>query len=133
MKYSEIKLPSNIKFGFFFCLIFLLLGIFFLFSGSSGYSLTFFGLAIIFLVLTLIRPDFLLPLNKMWMAFGFILGTIVSPIILGLIFYGLFTPIALFMRLIGRDELNLDLKTSESYWKTKIKNPTIENSFKNQF
>ena len=133
MKYSEIKLPSNKKFGFFFCLIFLLSGIFFFFSASSSYSITFFGLATIFLVFTLIRPDFLLPLNKMWMAFGFILGTIVSPIILGLIFYGLFTPIALFMRLIGRDELNLGLKTCESYWKNKTKNPTLENSFKNQF
>ena len=133
MKFSEIKLPSNRKFGTFFCLIFLLTGTIFFFSGSLGYSLTSFGVASIFLALTLIKPNFLLPLNRLWMGLGLILGTVIGPIVLGFIFYGLFTPIAIFMRLIGRDELNLRNKSLRSYWKAKYSGQISDNSFKNQF
>jgi cytochrome b subunit of formate dehydrogenase len=111
----------------------LLAGTFFFLNASLGYSITSFGVAGIFLAITLIRPDFLLPLNRLWMIFGLMLGTVISPMVLGFIFYGLFTPIALFMRLIGRDELNLRYKNHRTYWKTKIPGQISDNSFKNQF
>ena len=63
-----------------------------------------------------INPKILLPLNKLWMKIGILLGMIVSPIIMGLIFFGIFTPIAFFMRLFGRDELRLRFKKKETHW-----------------
>jgi hypothetical protein len=74
------------------------------------------SLGIIFLIITLIKPDTLLPLNNLWMKFGLLLSIIISPIVLGLIFFGLITPISLITRLFGRDELNLKLKKKNTYW-----------------
>jgi hypothetical protein len=89
-------------------------------------------LAIFFFTATLFKADVLLPFNKLWMCFGLLLGTIVSPIILGLIFFILFTPIAFIMRLYGRDELRLKLKKKSSHWIKRDVSVQTE-SFKNQF
>ena len=107
MKFSEIELPSNKKFGFFFTFIFAAAAAYFYNSENMTWSFVFVAVSFIFLVITMIRDAFLLPLNKLWMRFGLLLGTIVSPIVLGIIFFGLFTPIAIMMRLSGRDELRL--------------------------
>ena len=64
----------------------------------------------IFLIITITNADALLPLNKLWMKFGILLGMIISPIIMGIIFFVIFTPIAILMRLSGRDELRLRFK-----------------------
>ena len=88
--------------------------------------------AVIFLVVTIAKADILLPLNKLWMKFGLLLGMIISPIILGVIFFGLFTPIALLMRLSGRDELRLKFSSKASHWI--LRSESIQSkSFKNQF
>jgi len=85
-----------------------------------------------FLVITIINAKILLPLNKLWMKFGILLGMIVSPIIMGIIYFGIFTPIAIIMRLAGRDELRLRLKKQKTHWiNRKILNKV--DSFKNQF
>ena len=70
----------------------------------------------IFLIITIINADALLPLNKLWMKFGILLGMIVNPIIMGIIFFGIFTPIAIIMRLSGRDELRLQFKIKQTHW-----------------
>ena len=90
-------------------------------------------LATIFFILTIIKPGLLLPLNKLWMRLGLILGSIISPIILGIIFFGLFTPIAFVMRLFSRDELRLKLEPRSSYWRIRNTSKQIVESFKNQF
>ena len=68
----------------------------------------------IFLIITITNADALLPLNKLWMKFGILLGMIISPIIMGIIFFVIFTPIAILMRLSGRDELRLRLKKKKN-------------------
>ena len=70
----------------------------------------------VFLIITIINADTLLPLNKVWMKFGILLGKIVSPVIMGIIFFGIFTPVAILMRFSGRDELRLRLKKKKTHW-----------------
>ena len=90
-------------------------------------------MATIFFLVTLVNAKLLLPLNKLWMRFGLLLGMIVSPIVFGVIFFGLFTPISLLMTLFGRDELRLKLKSRDSHWKSKEMTASQSDSFKRQF
>ena len=132
MKFSEIELPSNRKFGFFFTFIFVVTSAYFYYSANEIWAYLFMAKALIFLLITLIKSDALIPLNKLWMRFGLLLGMIVSPIVLGIIFFGLFTPIAMLMRLSGRDELRLKFSPEVSHWITRSE-PIKSESFKHQF
>ena len=132
MKFSEIELPSNKKFGFFFTLIFAAVSAYFYNSENMILSFVFVVVSFIFLVITVMRAALLLPLNKLWMQFGFWLGRIISPLVLGIMFFGLFTPIATLMRLIGRDELRLKLSNKSSHWILRNE-PIKSESFKKQF
>ena len=132
MKFSEIKLPSNRNFGFFFTLLFLVAASYFYFAENINWTYAFLVAAMTFLLITLIKSDVLLPLNKLWMRLGFLLGMIISPIVLGVIFFGLFMPIATLMRLRGRDELMLKFSQKVSHWVTR-REPIKSESFKNQF
>jgi len=132
MKFSEVELPSNRKFGFFFAAIFVITSAYFWLNESATIAYTFAALATTFLIVTLVKADVLFPLNQLWMRFGLLLGVIVSPIVLGLIFFLLFTPIAFLMRLRGRDELRLKIKERSSHW-IKRETPLQTDSFKQQF
>jgi hypothetical protein len=88
---------------------------------------------LIFLTLSYLKPDLLLPVNKAWMTLGYLLGYIVSPIVIGSIFFVIFTPISIFLKIIGRDELKLLNKNSDSYWRKRQLNKGSQTSFKNQF
>ena len=132
MKFSEIELPSNRKFGFFFTFVFAVAAAYFYYSANVGLAYVFVATALTFLLITLIKSDVLLPLNKLWMRFGLLLGMIVSPIVLGIIFFGLFTPIAVVMRLSGRDELRLKFTQKASHWISRSE-PIKSESFKHQF
>ena len=92
----------------------------------------FISASFIFLVITLVKSDALLPLNHLWMRFGLLLSIIVSPVVLGAIFFGLFTPLATIMRLRGRDELKLKFSDKASHWIFRNE-PNKSGSFKNQF
>ena len=131
MKFSEIELPSNRKFGFFFTFIFAVAAVYFYYSANVSWAYVFIAAASIFLLVTLIKSDALLPLNKLWMRFGLLIGMIVSPIVLWIIFFGLFTPIAMLMRLIRRDELRLKFSQKVSHLITRSE-PINSESFKNQ-
>ena len=132
MNFSEVKLPSNRKFGFFFTAIFLLAS-FYLYYVDNKVMVYILGVICgIFLIVTIINADALLPLNKLWMKFGILLGKIVSPIIMGIIFFGIFTPIAILMRLSGRDELRLRFKKKKTHWINR-KNIKEFDTFKKQF
>ena len=132
MKFVKAKLPSNRKFGFFFTFLFALAAAYFYNIENITWAYTFTIVTLMFLLITLIKSNVLLPLNKLWMRFGLLLGMIVSPIVLGLIFFGLFTPIAILMRVSGRDELRLKLTQKASYWITRSE-PIKSGSFKQQF
>ena len=128
----QTELPSNHKFGLFFTFIFLVAAGYFFYSSNMTWAYGLLVAAFIFLIITLVKRDALLPLNKLWMWLGLLLGIIINPIILGIIFFGLFTPIATLMRLIGRDELRLKITPKGSYWITRSDRVKSE-SFKHQF
>ena len=88
-----------------------------------------------FLVATLVNPDVLLPLNRLWMRFGLLLGMIISPIVMGIIFFGLFTPMSLTMRLFRRDELRLRFKNKKTHWILRDfpDGDELSDSFKHQY
>ena len=126
---DDIKLGSNRSFGIVFSIVFLLIAIYPLIN-SDGLRVWSLIIAIIFLVLGLINSKILTPLNKLWFKFGILLGRIVSPVIMGLIFFLVVTPIALIMRIIGKDLLNLKFNKEKSYW---IEKNGPKSKMKNQF
>ena len=132
MKFSDIELPSNKKFGFFFTFVFAILAFYFLFIDSILWAQALAILAVLFLLITVIIPQVLLPLNKLWMRLGLLLGMIVSPIVLGIIFFGLVTPYGVIMGMFGRDELRLKFTKKSSHWISRSESIKSD-SFKNQF
>ena len=132
-KFRDIKLPSNRKFGFFFTLVFFSIFIYFFVNNNPFYSASSLFISVTFLLVTLIKPDFLKTLNRLWMFLGFIIGSVVSPLVLGVLFFGIFTPIAIAMRLFGRDELRLKKKYNSSHWIYRENSSSPTHSFRNQF
>ena len=129
---NNIELPSNKKFGYFFTFIFLCSSTYFYFEKISFVFYALGLISIIFFFITTFKADILRPLNKLWMSFGLILGLIVSPIVMGVIFFLIFTPIGILMRLFGRDELLLRFINKPSYWIKRDEN-IQSNSLRNQF
>jgi len=132
MKFPEAELPTNKKFGNFFTIVFIIVASYFYFNKSLNLSYIFGVVAAVFILVTILKDDLLLPLNRLWMRFGLLIGMIIGPVVLGLIFFTLFTPVAIFMRLFGRDELHLKYKKKTSYWI--LRDDSIRaDSFKRQF
>ena len=129
MKNSEIKIGSNKSFGIVFFIVFLLIAIYPLINNGELriWSLV---VAIIFFILGLINSKVLTPLNKLWFKFGLLLGKIVSPLIMGIIFFFVVTPTAFIMRIIGKDLLNLKFNNKKTYW---IEKTGPKSKMKNQF
>tara|TARA_B110000971_G_C19563931_1_gene299976 strand:- start:58 stop:447 length:390 start_codon:yes stop_codon:yes gene_type:complete len=126
---NNIKISSNRSFGIVFFIFFLIISIFPLFN-DGNLRVWSIILSIIFLILGLLNSSVLSPLNKMWFKFGILLGNFMSPIILGIIFFVVVTPIAFIMRLFGKDVLNLKKNNKKSYW---IERSPIKSKMKNQF
>ena len=116
MKKKEIKISSNKSFGIVFFVIFLVVALWPLIN-EGEIRIWSIVISIIFLFLGLINSKILTPLNKLWFRFGILLGNIFSPIVMGIIYFGVITPIGILMKLIGKDILNL----KNSYKKFKIK------------
>lgn len=132
MNVSEVELPPNRSFGVFFAVIFFIVATYFYYSNNNSLFYLFIVLGVFILLIALTHAEHLLIFNKLWMRLGLILGLIISPIVLGIIYFGIFTPIAIVMRLIGRDELRLKLRKMNSHWIRR--EPDRSNtSFKNQF
>jgi len=89
-------------------------------------------LSLIFFTVSLIASKYLLYLNKIWMSFGQFLGLVISPIVMGSIFFGLITPTSIVTRIFGRDELKLDKSGQSSYWIMRESKSNLS-SFKKQF
>jgi len=126
---EEIKLGSNRSFGIVFFVVFLLISLYPLLNDEyiKIWSLV---ISLIFLILGLLNSKFLTPLNKIWFKFGLFLGKLISPLIMGIIFFLVVTPIGLLMRMLGKDLLNLRFNTKKTYW---IKKDNIKSKMKNQF
>ena len=133
MNIHNIKLPSNKKFGFLFTIIFFLIGSYFYFKESNEIFFLSFTISLIFGIITILNSNILLPLNKLWMRFGLLIGSIVSPIVLGMIFFIIFTPVSIIMKIIGRDELLIKLKKKDSYWKNNNLKKNYQKTLKQQF
>ena len=129
MKKNNIKIGTNKSFGIVFFLFFLIVSLFPLFKNENirVWSLI---IAIIFLILGLLNSTILSPLNKVWFKFGIALGNFVSPIVMGLVFFIVVTPISIIMRVLKKDLLNLEKGNQKTYW---IERSKIESKMKNQF
>ena len=133
MKFKDIKLPANKNFGLFFGFVFFLVFLYFYNGKIEIIDIFNLLLSLMFVIISLTKAEILLPLNKSWMFLGFLLSKIVSPIVLGLLFFGFITPLALFLKLIGRDELKLKHKNTKTFWKLKDEIKDYKTFFNNQF
>ena len=126
---DDVKISSNRSFGIVFFAVFLIIATYPLIH-SGDVRIWSAIISFIFLVLGLLNSKILTPLNKLWFKFGIFLGTIISPIIIGIIFFLVVTPIGLIMRLLGKDVLNLKYNKNQSYW---IEKNGPKSKMKNQF
>jgi len=124
------NLNSNKSFGIVFFIVFLIFGLYPLIN-QEGFRLWAIIVSLIFLILGLINSNLLTPLNKAWIKFGILLGNIISPLVLGIIFFLIVLPTGLLMRLLKKNFLGLKFdKNLKSYWINKEKQLS---SMKNQF
>ena len=126
---DDIKISSNRSFGIIFFVVFLLIGLYPL-TYDGDIRIGFVIISLIFLVLGLLNSKILTPLNKLWFKLGIFLGKVISPIIMGIIFFLVVTPTGLIMRLLGKDVLNLKYNKNQSYW---IEKKGPKSKMKNQF
>ena len=121
MKQLMRETGSNKNFGIVFFIVFILIAVWPLIDGQSlrVWSLI---VSLIFLVLGLLNSKLLNPLNLAWVKFGKILGKVVAPIVLGVVYFIIITPIGLFLRLTGKDLLQTKFSKNNSYWIKREKN-----------
>ena len=126
---DDIKTGSNRSFGIVFFVVFLFIAIYPLINGDE-IMLWSLIISLIFLLLGLINSKILTPFNKLWFKFGIFLGKIISPLVMGIIFFLVVTPIGLLMRLLNKDLLNLKFNNNRTYW---IEKTELKSKMKNQF
>ncbi len=125
---------KNRDFGFLFGFIFLLFSGYLYLKNASLFLITLILiLGVGLFIIGILKPHFLAPASKAWYLLGELLGRVVSPIVLGIIFFLLITPVAIIGRLLGRDELALRRKSTNSYWIDRQPESITSDSFKNQF
>ena len=134
-KRDDVKSPSERSFGITFAVVFALLAAFSYWHRGAGN--TFYvtlAVSAVFAVVTLVAPRTLRPLNLIWLKFGLLLHKIVNPLIMGILFFGIFTPMGVVMRMFGVDFLRMKRKpVAESYWIAKSDDAIPDSSMKNQF
>lgn len=130
---STPALPGNRKFGLFFAAVFALLALYLGRRLGLGWGAGSGLLAVLFAVVSAVAPERLQGLNRAWFRLGLLMGKVVSPIVLGLIFFGLITPVAVLMRLAGRDALRLKRGVGNSHWIRREPAGPEPQSYKNQF
>ena len=126
---NDVKISSNRSFGVVFFIVFLLIALYPVINNEEirAWSLI---VSLIFLVLGLLNSKILNPLNQIWFKFGVLLGRIISPLIMAIIFFFVVTPIGFIMRILGKDILNLRYNTKKTYW---IEKTGPKSKMKNQF
>ena len=126
---KNIKLPSNRNFGIVFFIVFLIIALWPLLK-QNEIRIWSLIISFVFFVLGLINSKLLAPLNKLWFKFGILLGNIIAPIIMGIVFFLVVTPTGLIMRLFRKDTLKLKKNNNTSYW---INKDNSNSSMRNQF
>lgn len=126
---QKVKLPSNRNFGIVFCIVFFIIATWPILS-ENNIRIWSLILSFIFLILGILNSKLLKPLNKIWFKFGLILGKLVAPIVMGIVFFFVVTPTGLIMKILRKDLLNLKKNNSTTYW---IKKDNSNSNFKNQF
>ncbi len=126
---DKIKIGSNKSFGIVFFVVFLIIALYPIIN-SKDIRIWSLVISVIFLFLGLINSRLLAPLNKLWFKLGILLGKIVSPIIMGIIFFLVVTPIGFIMKFLGKDLINLKYNNNKSYW---IEKTGPKSKMKNQF
>ena len=127
--YNDIKISSNRSFGIVFFVVFLLIALYPLLNNEDVRSWSLI-LSFIFLILGVSNSKLLNPLNKIWFKFGILLGSFVSPIVMGVVFFVIVTPTSLIMKVLGKNLLNLKRDNKRTYW---IERSKIKSKMKNQF
>ena len=127
---SKIKMSSNRNFGFVFFIVFLIISLWPL-QHEGQIRIWSIVISLIFLILSLMNSKLLTPLNLLWSRFGLLLGNIVAPIVMGLVFFLVVTPVDIVMRIMGKDLIRKKLnKNNKSYW---IKREKPIGTMKKQF
>ena len=127
---NKIKISSNRNFGLVFFIVFLIVSTWPL-TNEEPVRIWSAIISSVFLILGLMNSKLLTPLNKLWFKFGMILGAIVSPVVMGVVFFLVVTPIGLIMKIMGKDLLNKKYdKKKRTYW---IKRDTLIGTMKRQF
>tara|TARA_Y200000002_G_scaffold381416_1_gene395403 strand:- start:1864 stop:2253 length:390 start_codon:yes stop_codon:yes gene_type:complete len=129
MNYQKIKIGSNKGFGIVFFVVFFLISIWPILN-DDGIRIWSLIISLIFLILGIINSNLLTPLNLIWFRFGLSLGKIVSPIVMGLVYFFVVTPTGLIMRLFKKDLIMLKKNNKKTYW---IEEKKPESKMKNQF
>ena len=129
MDHNDIKIGSNKSFGIVFFIVFLIISIYPLLN-NGNIRIWSLIISFIFLILGVLNSKLLNPLNKIWFKFGLFLGKIISPIVMGIIFFLVVTPIAILMKLLQKDLLNLKFNKNNTYW---IEKSGPKSKMKNQF
>ena len=114
-------MSSNRSFGLLFFIVFIIIGLWPL-KNDLELNYIFIGISIIFLILGLMNSKILTPFNKIWVKFGELLGRIIAPIVMAIIYFFILTPISLILRIFGKDLLNLKFSKEKSYWTKREKN-----------
>ena len=126
---KNIKTSSNKSFGIVFFIVFIIISLYPLLN-QEDIRIWSLVIAFIFFILALLNSKILTPLNKIWTRFGLFLGNLISPIVMGIIFFFVVTPIGLLLRLFGKDVLNLKKNKFSTYW---IKKTNQKSSMEKQF
>ena len=130
---EELPLPSERSFGITFFAVFLIFALISVWRGGSWWP-WLGGIAVVFGAAGLVVPAVLRPLNKLWFKFGLLLHKVMTPLIMGILFYGLITPVGLLMRLAGKDPMRMKNQDTETtYWIDREPIPAGGDHMKNQF
>ena len=128
-----VKTSSDRNFGYVFAGFFAILGSLSLYSGHHRWP-WWFAAAVLFAVVATIVPRVLAPLNRLWAKFGLLLHMIISPVILAILFYGVFGPVGFLMRLFGKDPMQRSFDArAKSYWIVREPPGPAPDTFKQQF
>tara|TARA_B100000401_G_C52558912_1_gene602278 strand:- start:282 stop:671 length:390 start_codon:yes stop_codon:yes gene_type:complete len=129
LKNNDIKIGSNKSFGVVFFIVFLIIA---LYPMLKGQDLRLWSLIIslIFLILGIVNSTVLTPLNKIWFKFGILLGNIISPIVMAIVFFVVVTPTGIIMKILRKDLIGLKKNNKNTYW---IEKKAKMTSMKNQF
>ena len=110
----NIKRKDNITFGILFFILFLIIGLYPL-KSEGLIRIWSLVLSLVFLIITIIRPNLFTFINKLWIQFGILLGKIISPIVMGLVFFFVVTPIGILVRIFKKDVMGLK-RGANTYW-----------------